>query len=519
MAEHTVTVTDRMLPMSDGVRLFTRIVLPGDGKGKYPTVFHRSPYKPETEITEETYEQYERSPFLARGYAVVFQHCRGRYGSEGECIPYSEAERQDGLDTMALIREMPHYNGEIYLRGASYAASVLMLTLDAPQKDVKAICFTVQTESMYHRNFLNGLCRTFSGFKWWLGMLSQQHPKLAEDEEIFVRPYRDMMRRAIGIDLPAFTDTLMNDRYNDFWKNDHRRGIMEKLDVPLLLTGGWYDYYCFGMCAMWEKLAPTEKARSCFLMGPWGHAAKVKTEDYPLPNGDVPPDREAAWFDHVRLGTPYPYGEVGKFNYYTVGQSVWRAADSPYAVTPREALYLTADGGLSPLPPEAGRRSYRYDPDAVTSRDKHNNLFRCDPPGTFDDVLSFVSGEFEEDARFFGPIRIRGQFSSDCDDTAFCFRLYFVEGGEAYNLVDCATTLLHADPGCRRGERCEVDILTQPTAFAVKRGCRLRLDVSSYSSCYAPQANTAKHFALETAPQIAENTVFCGETKIILPRV
>ena len=520
MSETAVTVRDRMLTMSDGVRLFTRIVLPGDGRGTYPTVFHRSPYRAETEITEETYRKYGEDPFLLRGCAVVFQHCRGRFGSEGECIPYSKEERQDGLDTLALIRKMPHYNGEIFLRGGSYSASVLMLMLDEPMPDVKGICFSVQTESMYHRNFLNGLCRSFSGFSWWLSMISGQHPRIAGDQEIYVRPYRDLMRRAIGRDIPEFTDTLMNDRYNDFWKNDHRRGIMENLTIPLLLVGGWYDYYCFGMCRMWEKLPPETRAKSCFLMGPWGHSTHVREPgDYPLPGGDLPADREAAWFDSVRTGKPFPYGRPGTFRYYTVGDHVWREAESPYETAPGRRLFLTAGGGLSPRRPAGSRRSFVYDPEAVTARDRHDDLFLCYDPGTYDDVLSFVSSAFPEDVRFFGPLRIRGELSSDCDDTSFFFRVYLVEDGKSYNLVDCATTLLHADETYRRGQRCRVDLLTQPTAFLVKRGCRIRLDISSYSNCFVPHANTARHFALETKTKVAENTVFFGQTELLLPEV
>jgi predicted acyl esterase len=44
--------------------------------------------------------------YLEHGYAVVFQHCRGRGRSTGDCIPYI-FEREDGLAFQAWVREQP----------------------------------------------------------------------------------------------------------------------------------------------------------------------------------------------------------------------------------------------------------------------------------------------------------------------------------------------------------------------------------------------------------------------------
>ncbi len=516
----TVQITDRMLTMSDGVRLFTRTVLPGDGTGRYPVVLMRTPYDPEVTVSEETVRRWEENAFLKRGFAAVVQHCRGRNGSEGDCIPYSEEERRDGLETLDWIRRQPFYGGEIYLNGGSYTASVLMLCLDEPIPDLKAICFSVQTESMYHRNYWNGLCRTFCGFEWWLSMISDQRPKIADDREIYRRPYRDIMKRATGRELPAFTEGLLHDRYDEYWQNDHRAGVMEALRVPVLLVGGWYDYYCYGMCRMWEKLSPAIRAASCFLMGPWGHDLRVRPDsDYPLPNGDPPRDYEAVWFESVRTGRPFPYGTVGKFCYYRIGSSRWLTAESPYQQAPSSLrLAFSADGRLTEGEPVPGEKTFRYDPEAPKHHDKHDYMFLCDPAPRGEDVLSFVSEPFAGEAAFFGPVRFRLTVRSDCEDTAFFLRLYLVEAGKAYNLVDGASTLRHAGPYAK-GEVVTLTIETQPTAFTVKSGCGLRVDIASHSDCFVPHANTAEPFALAEKTAVAENTVFCGASEVILPGV
>ena len=509
-------IREYLIPMSDGVRLYTRVVLPGEGR--YPTVFMRTPYDSESGVTDGMFRRYENDQFIRAGYAVVFQHCRGRGASEGECVPYSEEERRDGLETVAWIRTLPHYNGELFFSGASYTASVLLLMLDAEIPDLRAICLTVQTESMYHRNYFNGLCRSFCGFSWWLPMISRSHPKIAGDGDIFVRPYRDIMKRAVGEDLPAFTGELFHDRFDVFWRNDHRIGVMEKIGVPVLMVGGWFDYYCYGMCRMWDKLSPGTRAKSSFLMAPCGHDMRVRDDsEYPLPHGSLPGDREVKWFDSVRLGTRFPYAEPGEFRYYSVGEDRWHGARSPYENEPRSALYFTDDGRLTKKAPGKGARAFRYDPDHPTHHDRHDYMFLCSDEHSFDDVLSFVSPPFEADAAFFGPVEYDLTVSSDCSDTAFFMRLYLSEDGKSYNLVDAATTLLHADPGFRTGGVSRIRVISQPTAFYVKKGCRLRVDVSSYSDCFVPHANTSVPFSLAKRTRIARNTVFTGESALLLP--
>ena len=70
-----------LLNENDNVKLFTVICLP-DEKGTYPTVIYRKPYVDEEELmSEEKICEIKAKEFfewLSHGYAVVFQHCRGR---------------------------------------------------------------------------------------------------------------------------------------------------------------------------------------------------------------------------------------------------------------------------------------------------------------------------------------------------------------------------------------------------------------------------------------------------------
>ena len=103
-------IQEEFFTMRDGVRLYTRMVLPYEN-GKFPIVFFRDPYDAPLNGEPCPPEKYENNLFLQNGYAIVYQHVRGSGDSEGEMRPYRE--REDGLDTLEIIRSKPFYNGEI----------------------------------------------------------------------------------------------------------------------------------------------------------------------------------------------------------------------------------------------------------------------------------------------------------------------------------------------------------------------------------------------------------------------
>jgi putative CocE/NonD family hydrolase len=129
-----------MVTARDGVGLATDVYRPPGG-GPFPVVIERTPYDKSapsrSERTAAVSTPRSRAElaatFVARGYAVVFQDCRGRYRSEGRFTKYlSEAE--DGSDTLAWLVRQPWCNGRIATFGLSYAAHTQMALgcLDPP---------------------------------------------------------------------------------------------------------------------------------------------------------------------------------------------------------------------------------------------------------------------------------------------------------------------------------------------------------------------------------------------------
>jgi hypothetical protein len=120
--------TEHAVPCRDGIRLATDVYLP-DGAGPWPAIVERTPYgKREVSRSERTEADPVPRPrediaacFVAGGYAVVYQDCRGRYASEGAFVKYL-ADGEDGYDLLAWIVAQPWCDGRIGTMGLSYGA-------------------------------------------------------------------------------------------------------------------------------------------------------------------------------------------------------------------------------------------------------------------------------------------------------------------------------------------------------------------------------------------------------------
>lgn len=99
---------------------------------------------------------------------------------------------------------------------------------------------------------------------------------------------------------------------------------------------------------------------------------------------------------------------------------------------------------------------------------------------------------------------------------AFFIRVYFVENDVAYNLTETITSLSYIKEDYKAGEKITIDLFTPPIAFAVKRGGKIRVDISSDGGIYVPHANIKGHWAEVCDTKIANNTIFINDSFIEL---
>src|ERR1041385_5688576 len=109
------TKSEHMIPMRDGVKLFTIVYTPKDQSQKYPILITRTaygiqPYGPDNYRTTIG----PNNEFAKEGYIVVYQDTRGKFKSEGEFIHHRPivkgqiSEVTDTYDTIDwLVKNVP----------------------------------------------------------------------------------------------------------------------------------------------------------------------------------------------------------------------------------------------------------------------------------------------------------------------------------------------------------------------------------------------------------------------------
>ena len=249
-----------------GAELFTVVCLPKK-TGTYPTVIYRIPYVDseeligEREICRKKIEQY--SSWLEAGYAVVYQHCRGRGKSSGDCIPYIY-EREDGLFLQDWIRKQPFYNGELFLCGTSYTSSVHFVT--APfAEDIKGAVLEVQDCERYNCNYRNGFYKVGLHGNWYVKMYKKKSNlrKSYTIDSYKMLPLSEFSKTVFGERAEDFDEILRHPKRSDpFWNTRYGGGeaheAIKHAHIPILLVTGFYDIYTGGVFDMWRaKLVNT----------------------------------------------------------------------------------------------------------------------------------------------------------------------------------------------------------------------------------------------------------------------
>ena len=154
LAEKDFTKRVEMIPMRDGVKLYTEIFIPKNAKNA-PILMNRTPYN----ISARTQRQNSPSMLgtlplsdelvVKAGYIRVYQDSRGKYGSEGDYVltmpvrgplnPTETDHSTDAWDTIEwLVKNLPESNGRVGMIGSSYEGFTTAMALLDPHPALKA---------------------------------------------------------------------------------------------------------------------------------------------------------------------------------------------------------------------------------------------------------------------------------------------------------------------------------------------------------------------------------------------
>ena len=515
--------TEDFVPAPDGVKLYTYSMAPA-GTGKHPIVVSRSPYIGRRRTDHAAFAKSEAA-FLSRGYARVYQHCRGSGASDGVRTPFDD-QQADGLALLDYVRKLPWYNGEIFLVGSSYNATAHYTILDANPPDVKGAALYVQDVKRYNIIYRNGFFKIGLYGGWYLSEYHKNDRSLTRDKAVtfFQFPLKDFPKRYWGKSVPPIENVLSHPREDDpFWNSNAPgsgidcRNALLKTKIPVLLKGSFYDIYTDGVCAMWRELPPERRANCSFIIDACGHNGRhspaLKNTRAIFPGGAR---REAGveaedWFDYVRTGKPPANAPLGKTRFYALWQNTWITTDE-----------LTDGPRRVVIPLGSGERDYTYDPLRPlpvfpgSGGICFGGMQLQPEPGFRDDVVSFILPDVTEELDVRGRMEAELSVSSDREDTCFYIRTSVDKGdGRWLVLRDDITSLALKSP-YTPGTRRTLRFRFADHAFRLSPGDRLRVDVSSANSQFAPHPNVAGDAFAVTTPQTARNRIFAGSSRLIL---
>ncbi len=543
-----VTCRIEQAPMRDGVRLATEVYLP-PGEGPFPVILQRTPYNRRSPAPGTDCDATVGTYFAARGYATLNQDTRGRYRSEGE-FDAMRQEARDGYDAVEWAAAQPWSNGKVGMVGGSYVGLTQWQAAVEQPPHLVAIA-PHYSSSDYHKGwtYQGGAFDLWFAQSWTAQTLAPDtlqrrleaagmpREQVLQEVEAFVAegragllddwlwqvPLKDFTGFRRNGNIAAYYDEwLARPAYDDYWGALDVETKYPRIQVPALITGGWYDVFQEGtvrnFLGMREE-AGSEAARSGtqLVMRALCHACPADTTAGEIDFGpDNAFDLNAAWvrwFDYwlkgidngvaddppVRLFVMTPPDEG------TAGGGFWVTADEfPPPGTVETRLYLRSgghanslagDGALVADGPAGPADRYVYDPREPVSTVGGNMCCRNDmlASGAFDqrgverrgDVLVYTSEPLEDDLTVIGPVRVELWAASSAPDTDFTAKLVDVHlDGYAHNVSEGIIRARfrnsdHLESWLTPGAVHDYTIDLGYTATVFRRGHRIRLEISS----------------------------------------
>jgi putative CocE/NonD family hydrolase len=387
-----------MIPMRDGVKLYTEILLP-KGASRAPILLTRTPYNAKALTTHaasahlgSSLQGYDNATdvIVEGGYIRVVQDVRGKYGSEGDYVmnrplrgpqnPTPVDHATDTFDTIDwLVKNVKEGNGRVGILGISYDGFLALMALVDPHPALKvAVPMNPMVDGWIGDDwFHNGAFRQQmmpyvynqvatrgSEELWWSTHFDDYDTYL---QAVSAGP----LGRERGLEqIGTWKKVLQHPAYDDFWRDQAVDRILaaRPLAVPTMIVHGLWDQEdIYGAIAVYKALEPKDPANDkvFLVMGPWYHGQQIE-EGSRL--GRLTFGSDTARFFRQAFLRPFldrylkegaASAEVPPVAAFETGTNEWRrlpswpagcASGCSVAPTP---LYLAANGGLRFEPPVA----------------------------------------------------------------------------------------------------------------------------------------------------------------------
>jgi putative CocE/NonD family hydrolase len=394
---------DVMIPMRDGVKLHTVILVP-KGARRAPILLTRTPYNATglTSHSESSHlgpilEGYDNATdvIVEGGYIRVVQDIRGKYGSEGDYVmnrplrgplnPTTVDHATDTYDTIDwLVKNIPESNGKVGILGISYDGFLPLMALVNPHPALKvSVPMNPMVDGWRGDDwFHNGAFRQqgmsyiydqeatrANDVKWWTSHF--------DDYDMFMEAgSAGELGRRRGLEQVGFWRKLLeHPGYDSFWQGQAVDKILagQPLKVPVLLVHSLWDQEdIYGDIAVYKAIKPkdTKNDKVFLVLGPWHHGQEIRDGSA---LGAVKFNSDTALTFRREILRPFldqylkdgaPKADISPVTAFETGTNTWRRLTAwpsgcPSGCTIKPTpLYLTAGLKLSFTAPKAGDSAF-----------------------------------------------------------------------------------------------------------------------------------------------------------------
>jgi len=448
------------IPMRDGVRLHTVILVPKGAKGA-GMLLTRTPYDadaltahvPSAHLGPMLYGYDNATDVIVEdGYIRVIQDVRGKYGSEGDYVmnrpllgpqnPSKVDHSTDTYDTIDwLVKNVPESNGKVGIIGISYDGFTPLMALFHPHPALKcSVPMNPMVDGWRGDDwFHNGAFR-----QQGMPYIYEQEANRKNDQKWWTTNYDDYdtfmafgsageLGKSRGMEQLGFwRQILAHPAYDAYWQDQAVDKLLAKepLTVPVMLVHSLWDQEdIYGAPAVYKVLEPkdTGNDKVFLVLGPWHHGQAI-WDGSSL--GAIKFDSDTSLAFRQRFLRPFlaqhlkdgaPKADIPPVAAFETGTNTWRTLSSWPAGGAATPVYLAAGGKLAFSAPAAGgaavaeyvsdpARPVPYIPRPVLAGvyDKGENWKKWlvsdqrEPSGRTD-VAVFVSDVLKE------PVKIAGQ--------------------------------------------------------------------------------------------------------------
>jgi len=397
------TKRDVMIPMRDGVKLHTIILLP-KGASNAPILLTRTPYDAD-KLTSHAHSKH-LGPILSGydnateviiegGYIRAVQDVRGKHGSEGDYVmtrplhgplnPTPVDHSTDTYDTIDwLVKNVPESNGRVGILGISYDGFLPLMALFHPHPSLKvSVPMNPMVDGWMGDDwFHNGAFRQQnmsyiyeheatrrSDENWWTTHF--------DEYDVFMQAgSAGELGRLHGMEQLGFwRKVLEHPAYDSFWQEQAVDKLLAKepLAVPVMLVHSLWDQEdIYGAPAVYRAIKPKDlnNDKVFLVMGPWHHGQEI---DDGSSLGPLKFRGDTALFFRRQILRPFldqylkegaPKADIAPVMAYETGSDIWRR----YSAWPAGCLtgctinptplYLSAGLKLNFAEPKAGNATY-----------------------------------------------------------------------------------------------------------------------------------------------------------------